>query len=404
MAVFDEVRDSLRQPRQDPHSPPRHLIADFYADRYLVTNSKKNPVAARRGRKPVIAILPERLGVGLLSPCAYIRLLQPLDHPAIGGGFSLVMTDAESVLDCQADIIVTQRYGVPNVAAADALAAHARRTGASLVYDLDDDLLNIPQAHPDAAELRPKGRVVRRMLDHADIVWVSTPGLAARLAPIRPDAVVIENRLDERIWTHSPTATPFQDDPIRILCMGTNTHDRDFAMLQPALVRLKEEYGDRVVIDVLGMTSRNDLPAGLNRIGPPPHAGQSYPGFVNWLTSVQPAWHVGLAPLVDGPFNRCKSPIKAMDYAAMGLFVLASDTPVYQGSIADGSAGQLVPNDPRAWYIALEWLLRDQDKRRSVAAQARALFLARGCLASQADVRRGAWTQLLRRRRSKTAA
>jgi len=404
MAVFDDVRSSLRQPRQVLHSPPRPLIADFYADQYLVTNAKNSSMAPRRGGKPVIAVLPERLDVGLLSPCAYIRLLQPLDHPAIGGGFSLVITDAETVLHCKADIIVTQRYALPSVAAADALAAHARRTDASLVYDLDDDLLNLPRGHPDAAELQPRGRVVRRMLDHADVVWVSTPSLAARLASTRPDAVVIENRLDERIWTHAPTATPFQDDPVRILCMGTATHERDFAMLQPALVRLKDEYGDRLVIDVLGMTSRNDLPAGLNRIGPPPHAGQSYPGFVNWLTSVQPAWHIGLAPLIDSPFSRCKSPIKAMDYAAMGLFVLASDTPVYQGSIADGPAGQLIPNDPRAWYMALEWLLRDQDKRRSVAAQARALILAQGCLASQAAVRQSAWMQLLRTRRTETAA
>ena len=38
--------------------------------------------------------------------------------------------------------------------------------------------------------------------------------------------------------------------------MGTSTHDRDFAMIEPALTRLKAEYGDRIVIDVLGMTAR----------------------------------------------------------------------------------------------------------------------------------------------------
>ena len=84
------------------------------------------------------------------------------------------MTDAKSVHDHDVDIIVTQRYALPDLEAVDALAAHARRTGAVLIYDLDDDLLNIPRNHPDAAELRPRAKIVRRMLDAADAVWVST--------------------------------------------------------------------------------------------------------------------------------------------------------------------------------------------------------------------------------------
>jgi hypothetical protein len=246
--------------------------------------------------------------------------------------------------------------------------------------------------------------VVRRMLERSDAVWLSTPGLASRVASIRPDATVIENRLDERIWTHSPAPVTWRDEPTRILCMGTTSHSRDFAMIEPALVRLKDEYGDRVIIDILGMTNRNDLPPGLNRIGPPTQAGRSYPGFVHWLSAVQPAWHIGLAPLLDTPFNRCKSSIKAMDYAAMGLFVMASDVPVYQGSIADGPAGTLVSNDHRAWFTALNGLLRDQVRRRSVAQRARDAFLAHGTLATQAQARGDALRRVLADRRAATAA
>jgi hypothetical protein len=240
------------------------------------------------------------------------------------------------------------------------------------------------------------------MLDLADAAWLSTPGLAERLAGIRPDAVVVENGLDERIWT-SPAMSSL-DQPVRILCMGTATHDRDFAMIQPALSRLKAEYGDRVVIDVIGMTTQHDLPPGLNRISPPEHAMRSYPGFVNWLTGCEPQWHIGLAPLLDTPFNLCKSPIKTMDYAAMGLAVLASDTPVYRGSIADGPAGQLVPNSAAAWYAALNWLLRNPDARRTAGAGSRDAFLARASLASQAEARRGAWSRLLSVRKTRAAA
>ncbi len=339
--------------------------------------------------------MPERYDTGGLTPCAYIRLLQPLDHPSLAGLFDIVLANPETIFDYNVDVIVTQRHAIPDPDTANRLADHARRTGAKLLFDLDDDLLNVPATHPDAKTLRPLAKTVRRMLTIADAVWLSTPGLAQRLAPLRPDALVMENRLDERIWTHTPAPTAFRDDPVRILCMGTSTHDRDFAMIEPALLRLKSEYGDRIVIDVLGMTSRCELPPTLNRIGPTTHASRSYPGFVNWLTSTQPRWHIGLAPLLDTAFNLSKSPIKAMDYAAIGLAVLASDTPVYRGSLADGPAGQLVTNDPRAWHTALDWLIRNQSLRQTIASGARQAFLTQATLASHAHARRAAWTDLL---------
>ena len=50
-----------------------------------------------------------------------------------------------------------------------------------------------------------------------------------------------------------------------------------------------------------------------------------------------------LGTLITGnPFNDCKSPIKALDYAALGLATLASDVPAYRGSLADDPGGVLV--------------------------------------------------------------
>jgi glycosyltransferase involved in cell wall biosynthesis len=154
----------------------------------------------------------------------------------------------------------------------------------------------------------------------------------------------------------------------------------------------------------IGMTVSAEPLPGINRMGVPQHAGQSYPGFVDWLTSVQPGWHIGLSPLRESAFNRSKSAIKAMDYAALGLAVLASDMPVYRGSVADGPAGQLVANNSQSWYAALAWLVRNRDLRVSLAAGARQAFLASCSLAVQAEARRAAWMALLGKRRIETAA
>jgi glycosyltransferase involved in cell wall biosynthesis len=387
--LFAEIRRTLLDETPIATPPDRAEVEDAYATLYL--HPPRVPVH-REPRKPRIAIVPERFSIGTPTPCAYIRLLQPLHHPAIAGDFDVRVATAETIWQEDADIIITQRFAIPDIATADRLAAHARRTGARLVYDLDDDLLNIPRTHPDAKVLRPRARTVRRMLEVADTVWVSTHGLAERLAAIRPDTVVLHNGLDERLWI--PPAPSMQEHPVRILCMGTATHDDDFALIEPALVRLKTEYDHRVSINILGVTTRNDLPPGLDRIGMSRSATRSYPGFVNWLRGVEPGWHIGLAPLLDTPFNRSKSSIKALDYAALGLAVLASDTPVYRGSIADGPAGRLVANTPEAWYAALTWLVRNRDERHAVASRARDAYLAGNSLASQADIRREALSRL----------
>ncbi len=405
VAVFNDIRTRLSAEPPTATPVPRQPVDDFYAHEYLSPPDTSRPLrTATRRSRPVIAVVPEYFDNGGPTPCAFIRLLQPLHHPEITRDFDIVLADAKTVLDHGADIILTHRFAMPDVKAADALMRHARDARATLVYDLDDDLLRIAPNHPEAAELRPLGKTVRRMLGHADAVWVSTPALAQSLHAIRPTVTLAPNGLDERLWSAPPPRDCRPHQPTRILCMGTTTHCHDFALVIPALARLKEEFGAAVEIDIIGMTNETELPAGLNRVGLPNNAAQSYPGFVNWLTTQLPGWHIGLAPLLETPFNLCKSAIKTMDYAALGLAVLASDMPVYRGSIADGPAGQLVANDPTAWYAALNWLARNPDLRHSVAAHARPAFLAQASLASQAEARRAALLGLLHHREAESAA
>jgi glycosyltransferase involved in cell wall biosynthesis len=375
---------------------PRADVADFYPTSYLTAPAIRMPaqlVDLRRPGRTSILVIPERFDDGSLSPCAYIRLLQPLDHPAIGDDLDIVIADAGEALYYKADLIVTQRYAVREIAAAEALAAHTKTTGASLIYDLDDDLLHIPPSHADAAELRPKAATVQRMLRLATRVWVSTSALGAAIGQVRKDALVMPNGLDERIWSSPPRAPRPPASPLRVLCMGTATHDDDFAVILPGLARLKDAFGDRVTIDMLGVTQRGDLPPWINRLSMPP-AGRSYPGFVHWI-GAQPAWDVGLAPLADTDFNRSKSTIKTLDYAALGLAVLASDVTAYRGSLADGIGGMLLPNEPAAWYAALSRLRRDPAERRRLAEGATAAFAASGTLARQAASRRAALVSAL---------
>jgi GT2 family glycosyltransferase/glycosyltransferase involved in cell wall biosynthesis len=385
-----------------PAPPQRGAVADYYRDHYLRPCTQPRFARAVRPAYPIrpastarrrVLVIPERSGNGGLTPCAYIRLIQPLHHLAHDLGFELVISDLDIALRDRADIIATQRYAIPTVANAEALARHARATGAVLLYDLDDELLHIPADHPEAALLRPRAEVVRRMLRLADQVWVSSVTLATALAAEQATIRVIPNGLDERLWGDPPPPRANRFGPVRLLYMGTATHDSDLALVLPALGRIRQDFGDRVVIELMGVTHRGGLPPWISRVPMPAMAAASYPGFVNWITD-QPAWEIGLAPLTEGPFNRCKSPIKTLDYAALGMTVLASDVPAYRGSLADGPGGMLVGADEAAWYDAIALLLRNARVRQKLAEGAASNFLVMGTLAAQRAARRDAFLAL----------
>ena len=336
----------------------------------------------RPGRLSVV-VVPERFDNATPTPCGYIRLLQPLDHLAAAGAIDLVVADPADALRYRADLLVTQRYAVADARSADALAAHCRAHAIRLLYDLDDDLLNIPRDHPEAAELRPRAKLVARMLGHADAVWVSTDALRTALGPAGGKARTVPNGLDERLWLAPPPPARIVRGAARILYMGTATHDADLAMIAPALARLHTTFGGRVRIDIIGVTARNDLPDGVHRIVPPLHARASYPGFVDWMQTQR--WDIGIAPLAETGFNRCKSAIKALDCAALGLAVLGSDVPAYRASPA-----RPVANTEADWFAALAHLVRDPALRAAEAQAAHARFRQSGTLIAQAPMRQAA--------------
>ena len=393
LAALASARTALQGLTKPPANMPRPATADFYAADYpsvLRQLAPQMPARARPSRRKYatsVLLIPERLANGAISPCAHIRLLQPLDHPASGADIDLRVGDLASALDQTPDIIATHRYAIHSLADADALAAHCRDRGIRLIYDLDDDLLNLPDDHPEAHALRGRAEIVRRMLHHADTVFVSTAPLAGRLGRTKRVPSVVLNGLDERLFWPPPAATA-PPVPARLLFMGTATHDADLALIAGVLTRLHDHFGARVGIDVIGVTS-GALPRGVRRIEPPASASASYPAFMNWL-SQEHRWHIGLAPLADTAFNQAKSAIKAMDYAALGLPCVASAVGPYSGTVRDGVTGLLVANMETAWFNALAGLLRDPRRCAQLAEGARAAFTTEFTLAAQAATRQAA--------------
>jgi glycosyltransferase involved in cell wall biosynthesis len=88
-----------------------------------------------------------------------------------------------------------------------------------------------------------------------------------------------------------------------------------------------------------------------------PDPCKPYPNFVRWLRGLRDQFDVAVAPLRDDEFNRCKSDLKYLEYAALGLPAVFSDCEPY-ASVEDGRTGLKAAGD-EAWVAALT-RLRDE--------------------------------------------
>lgn len=138
---------------------------------------------------------------------------------------------------------------------------------------------------------------------------------------------------------------------------GSITHNDDFQMILPAVVRLMRDYPD-VKLHVVGEL---DLPEALepfsDRVVRMP--------FSPWrrLPQMLSFVDVNLVPLEDTLFNRCKSENKWVEAALVKVPSVASNVGALADSITDGVNGVLCDNTADAWYEALARLHDDSDLR-----------------------------------------
>jgi glycosyltransferase involved in cell wall biosynthesis len=333
--------------------------------------AKSSGASGATQARPRIAVLPERYG-NVLSPCASIRLYSYFDRLRRSGHADIRFVLPSELERFAPDMIVWHRISLPDVAKVQWLHALAQRIHARTIYDLDDNLLDM-QGHDEQESYSAMTAAVRESLACADEVWCSTPDLGRRIAMQgRGRIQVLPNTLDPELWgleRPSPSAR-HPDSPLRLLYMGTRTHDQDYAFLHQVMEALHEQMPGAMELSLIGVRSRDDdCPPWLRVLSPPPHVGASYPAFVHWLIQ-QEGFDIGLAPLLANPFNNCKSPIKVLDYAAIGLPTLASDMPAYTHSLTHDVDCFHAVNQVEAWQDMLQNLITQPERRQRVCRNA----------------------------------
>lgn len=307
----------------------------------------------------------------------HIRLLRPFSHPVLMECFSI--TSGDEFPASGVDVVVVERgwRADATLESAEELVATIRAKGARLLYTLDDNLLDLHRCQPwQEFSTDPKRNIVRFFLRRADAVVVSTEPLKQRLLGLNSNIHVVANALDERLFVDGATGTmPRPSKGMRKLIvgyMGTHSHLRDLTMVLEPLRALLRKYRGDVEFQMVGISEDNriaqcfeDLPFQiLDTAG-----NHFYPDFVLWARKYL-RWDMAIAPLENNRFARCKSDIKCLDYALLGIPAVYSDVEAYRSSVVHGHTGLLCANDPFVWKAALEQLTESAAMRDALASAA----------------------------------
>jgi glycosyltransferase involved in cell wall biosynthesis len=309
-----------------------------------------------------------------------LRCVQPADYlREAGWKVSLGRIGDKLPVPCR--VLLLHRVGMDSLTAR--IVRYARSAGARILYDTDD--LTFDGELGTAAEA---GRIRAAMLS-SDRAILSTEFLRERAARFHPDCVVMKNGLSRDFLraaeAHVGDARATSDRVRLGYFSGSAHHDPDFAIVEPAILRLMR---DRPGVDLVVGGKIRVSPA-FAEFGPrfryePFRPYSEYPSMLRALD-------VNLVPLdTRSDFANARSELKYIEAGAFAVPSVASPTPAYRQAIASGRNGIICRDDE--WHAALCRLVDDASLRRTLGAAARDDIV--GCYGPEVRVRE--WDALVR--------
>lgn len=291
------------------------------------------------------------------SGCGFYRIKLPLGELA-SNGHEVKMVLGDRVVPSELPgwpLVVGQRMDK------HAALSHWRRLRATsrLVYEIDDDVFNVDVTNWMAYSVygRPDTLdAVAHAAEVAHLVTVTTEPLAEVMRQYNDNVRVLPNCVPgELLALERP-----RRGKLVVGWAGGASHAMDIAMVASPLRRFLDR-NPGVELHLIGTDYQPTIrhPARFTQWEKDTHAYYRNIDF-----------DIGIAPLVDSRFTRSKSAVKALEYAALGIPVIASDVEPYRAFVVDGVTGYLVRHE-HEWGKRLYELANDRDMREEMGRKAR---------------------------------
>ena len=308
--------------------------------------------------------------------------------------------------DC--DLLVVQRMrlqdrGEEAVDLNQALVQYALDQNKPVIYDTDDYDVALPKTHGLYGYYQ-KIKAVEKvdwMLNNASAVTTTTDYIAGKLQDRTNTPVhVVPNCINynEPRWNYPKP----ESNRIRIGWAGGASHLEDLKLLSGVVEALFNIYGDKLEFIIGGYDTRGTYSYydELGKIQTRASEGhetiwihmvdslfgsisKSAKRVLKTLPFDSYGWHysqmdIGLVPLIDTEFNRCKSPLKLLEFGAYGVPVVASNVEPYAQVLGSGLVTTQTPGKTlNSWVSAVRRLIDDPVERAVQGHKLNALVRAR---------------------------
>jgi glycosyltransferase involved in cell wall biosynthesis len=273
-------------------------------------------------------------------------------------GLDVCMVLGRDLDACEdADIVVYQRAtGIQTYKD----IKYLKSKGKYIVYEIDDDLWHL---HPNNPGRRfwsnPLNlRLAVDCMREADLVTTTTKSLRKALLKYNSNVTILPNCLPDEHW---PLNRKKDKKGVIIGWAGSLTHYEDLKIIKEVVEVVLAEFHNTE----LHLAGMEDYPFKENvRIKKLESVNlENYPKLISMFD-------IALAPLTDDLFNRCKSDLKFLEYAASGCACIASKVAAYDGTVKQGETGFLAKNS-KDWLKYLRRLIQDKELRVRMSNNAR---------------------------------
>lgn len=248
------------------------------------------------------------------------------------------------------------------------LVASVRLSLAGLFYFMDDDLFDIRASRGLVWRYRYKLAHLATwqqewLAQMQTQIWVSTPWLEHKYASLKPTL-----KLPRPIRSNPQPIAPDENEAsVRVFYHGSASHRDEIQWLVPVMEAVLKQ-DQRIVFEIIGTSEVRKLYRRLPRVTVV--APMKWPAYQAFLSL--PGRQVGLAPMLDHPFNHARSYTKFFDITRAGAAGVYAKNGPWARIIEDRRQGLLASMNTEVWVEAILTLAADNSLRERIAHNAKA--------------------------------
>lgn len=254
----------------------------------------------------------------------------------------------------------------PNNAYSWRIAALARKAGCFVLTMCDDDLLHLPKTHPDLAWQR---RGLIKALNHSNVLMTSNRNLMEQMInyTVNKRGSIVDTVIKPEELIKRDYAAEKKEIVRFVYAAGGGQHEVLFEQyVLPALRKIAVRYPDKFSLTFVSVHPNCEE---LKKHIPIRYVkGMPLSEYRKFMEEQK--FDVGIAPLEDNSFAKCKYFNKYLEYTVSGVVGIYSNVEPYTYVVTDCENGFLADNTDASWEEKLSCAIENSGLRIECAKKA----------------------------------